>query len=130
MWNPTLALVNYCLFHDSLDQFSFYLDTLTMKDLKILVNELSAVKDKWFDLGVQLNMTPPDLNSIQIQYHNNPSRCLSEMLSQWLSITTPPPTWQTVVDALYCPAISRPLVAQDISKKYCTQSTGSYASYE
>ena len=88
------------------------------------MNELSAVKDKWKDLGVQLNMTPPDLNAIQIQCNNDPGRCLLEMLSQWLSITTPPPTWQTVVDALSSPAVSRHDVANRIKKRYSGENNG------
>ena len=91
-------------------------ESLALKDL---VNELSAVKDKWKDLGVQLNMTPPDLNAIQIQCNNNPSRCLLEMLSQWWEVTSPSPTWQTVVDALSSPAVDRPDVAEKIRKFYC-----------
>ena len=102
----------------------YYSDTLTMEDLKTLVNELFEVRDKWYHLGVQLNMRPSDLKAIRTQYHNDPDDCLLEMLSQWLSITTPPPTWQTVVDALYCPAILKPLLAETISEKFCNQNTG------
>ena len=85
------------------------------------MNELCVVKDKWFDLGVQLNMQPHDLKSIQIQYHNDPSRCLLEMLSKWLSITFPPPTWQTVVDSLSSPAINNKKLAERIKVSYCSQ---------
>ena len=95
-----------------------------MSDIKLLVNELCAVRDKWFELGVQLNLLPSDLNAIQIQFNNDPSRCLLGMLSSWLEVTSPPPTWQNVVDALRSPAVSRPVVAEAISKEYCSQDSG------
>ena len=89
--------------------------------MKDLVNELSAVKDKWKDLGVQLNMTPSDLNSIEIKCSNDPSHCLLEMLSQWWEVTSPSPTWQTVVDALSSPAVGRQIVAEHIRQTYLCQ---------
>ena len=73
--------------------------------MKDLVNELLPVTHEWKHLGVQLNMQVPCLNSIAIKCNNDPSLCLLEMLSQWLDITFPPPTWQTVVDALSSPAL-------------------------
>ena len=95
-----------------------------MSDIKLLVNELCAVRDKWFELGVQLNLLPSDLNVIQMECNNKPSRCLLGMLSLWLKVTSPPPTWQNVVDALCSPAVSRPVVAKAIIKEYCSQDIG------
>ena len=106
--------------------FSYYIDTLALRDL---VNELCVMKDIWSELGVQLNVPEFELRSIQMHHNNNPSRCLQDMLSEWLSITSPPPTWQTVMDALNSKAISRPLVAQKIYMKYCSQDIGIYAFY-
>ena len=66
-------------------------------------------------------MSPSDLNAIQIQCNNDPSRCLLEMLSQWLEVTSPPPSWQTVVDALSSPAVDRQNVAQHVRQTYLCQ---------
>ena len=44
------------------------------------------------------------------------------MLSTWLTITTLP-TWQNVIDALCCAAVERPLVAENIRKRYCSHSS-------
>ena len=91
--------------------------------MKDLVNELLPVTHEWKHLGVQLNMQVPCLNSIAIKCNNDPNLCLLEMLSQWLDITFPPPTWQTVVDALSSPALNRQGLAQKIKLKYCEGST-------
>jgi hypothetical protein len=96
-------------------------DTLTTNDLATLVNELNEVRDKWYHLGVQLNMKTSDLNAIRSQYMNNPDDCLLEMLCVWLTKLPSPPTWQTVVDALSAPAVRRPDVAQRVRQTYLSQ---------
>ena len=97
-------------------------DLLTPDDLATLVNELHEVRDKWYHLGVQLNMKTSDLNAIRSQYLNNPDDCLLEMLSVWLSRTEPsPPSWQRVVDALSSPAVERLDVAEKIRIFYWCQ---------
>ena len=86
------------------------------------MNELHEVRDKWYSLGVQLNMKTSDLDAIQIQYMNNPDNCLLHMLSSWLDkAESSPPSWQRVVDALCCAPINRPLIAEQIRNKYCRQ---------
>ena len=99
-----------------------FTDTLAQEDLATLVNELYEVRAKWFDLGVQLRMSTPDLDAIQTQYQNNPDACLRQMLSDWLTKEVPsPPTWQRVVDALSSPAVDRPAVAQRVRQTYLSQ---------
>ena len=102
----------------------YHSDTLTTDDLATLQNALFEVRDKWYHLGVQLKVPISDLKAIRTQYLNNPDDCLLEMLSCWLSNTTPSPTWQTVVDALCCAAIGRQHVADNIRKQYLNEGTG------
>ena len=97
--------------------------TLSINDLCEIQSELHEVRDKWYHLGVQLKVPVSDLNAIRIQYRNDPDDCLSHMLTRWLSITIPSPTWQTVIDALCTAPIKRLLVAEQIRKKYCDEST-------
>ena len=98
------------------------LDELATEDLSTLVNELQAVRDIWFVLGVQLKVPLADLRCIRADYRDRCSECLLEMLSAWLDITTLP-TWQNVIDALCCAAVERPLVAENIRKRYCSHSS-------
>ena len=86
------------------------------------MNELYEVRAKWYDLGVQLRMTTPDLDAIQTQYQNNPDACLRQMLSDWLTKEVPsPPTWQRVVDALSSSAINKKKLAEKIKVSFCSQ---------
>ena len=99
-------------------------DVLTPDDLATLVNELHEVRDKWYHLGVQLNMKTSDLNAIRSQYMNNPDDCLLEMLSVWLSRTDPsPPSWRRVVDALSSPPIGKQSAAERLRQIYCKPPT-------
>ena len=99
--------------------YVFHTDSLTSGDLGTLVNELHEVRDKWYHLGLQLNMKTSDLKAIRSQYMNKPDDCLLEMLSVWLSRTDPsPPSWQRVVDALSSPAVDRPDVAEHVRQVY------------
>ena len=104
--------------------FTSHTDTLSTDDLATLQNALFEVRDKWYHLGVQLKVPISDLKAIRTQYLNNPDDCLLEMLSCWLSNTTPSPTWQTVVDALCCAAIGRQQVADNIRRQYLNENTG------
>ena len=111
----------------SLVTFFVYLfaDTLSLdNDLGTLQSELHEARDKWYNLGVQLKVPVSDLRAIQtkFKYSNDPEDCLREMLTRWLSITIiPPPTWQTVMDALCSTPVDRPLIAELIRNKYCSQ---------
>ena len=104
-----------------------FADPLTSNDLAILVNELHEVRDKWYHLGVQLKVQLHDLDAFQTQYNNNPDKCLLKMLSHWLTMTPPPPTWQRVVDALNSPSIGKPLIADKIRRTYCTDDVGTFS---
>ena len=114
--------------HDSI-LLCYYIQctgSLTTADLATLQNALYEVRDVWYHLGVQLNVPLSDLRAIKAEYRDKPGDCLLEMLSVWLSITTPSPTWQTVVDALCCPAIGIQKVAENIQRTYCKQDRGTH----
>ena len=87
-------------------------------DLKSLHSELHLVADKWYSLGVQLQVPIEALKCIQRE--NLPmTECLLEMLTVWLKCTTPPPTWNTLTEALESPPVEERLLAQKLRDKYC-----------
>ena len=138
MWKGIQALVRgmmelshivMIVMKPSLVTFFVYLfaDTLSLdNDLGTLQSELHGARDKWYHLGVQLKVPVSDLRAIQtkFKFSNDPEDCLLEILTRWLSITIiPPPTWQTVVDALCSAPVDRPLIAEQIRNKYCSQNS-------
>ena len=87
-------------------------------DLKSLHSELHLVADKWYSLGVQLQVPIETLKCIRRE--NLPmTECLLEMLTAWLKCTTPPPTWNILTEALESPPVGEILLAQQLRDKYC-----------
>ena len=92
-------------------------------DLKSLHCELHLVSDKWFPLGVQLQVPIEALRSIR--WENLPmTERLLEMLTVWLECTNPPPTWNMLTEALESSPVGERLLAQQLRDKYCPQNEG------
>ena len=87
-------------------------------DLKSLHCELHPVSDKWFSLGVKLQVPIEALKCIKTE-HCQTSRRLLEMLTVWLKCTNPPPTWTILTEALKSPPVGERLLAQQLRDKYC-----------
>ena len=92
-------------------------------DLKSLHCELHPVSDKWFPLGVQLQVPIETLRSIRRENLPMTERLL-EMLTVWLKCTNPPPTWNILTEALESPPMGERLLAQQLRDKYCPQTEG------
>ena len=95
-------------------------------DLKSLHCELHSVCDKWFSLGVQLQVPIETLKSIRRENLPMTERLL-EMLTVWLKCTNPPPTWNILTEALESPPVGEKLLAQQLRDKYCPQTEGEVA---
>ena len=92
---------------------------LTKKDLKTVRSEVYSVAVKWYDLGLELGISPDDLDVIKVAQKNMPTNCLLEVLKQWLSGVDPFPTWKALVTALCSPAIGEQQIAQALDSHYC-----------
>ncbi|XP_019858845.1 PREDICTED: uncharacterized protein LOC109587067 [Amphimedon queenslandica] len=61
---------------------------------------------RWFDFGLNLGLLHPTLEAIESAHRGNPSRCLMECLTKWLTkaddnvTTVGPIIWQTLANAL------------------------------
>ena len=92
-------------------------------DLKSLHCVLHPVSDKWFSLGVQLQVPIDTLRCIRRENLPMTERLL-EMLTVWLKCTNPPPTWNILTDALESPPVGERLLAQQLRDKYSPQTEG------
>ena len=95
-------------------------------DLKSLHCELHPVSDKWFSLGVQLQVPIETLKYIEAEHYQT-SRRLLEMLTVWLKGTNPTPTWTILTEALESAPVGEKLLAQQLRDKYCPQNEGGFA---
>ena len=92
----------------------FASDLLDESDLDLLTQELTAVKQKWYEIGVDLEN---EMNNIRRQY-SDPDVCLRESLKVELQHSYPT-TWRNIVDALRSPGVAESQLSDQLEAKYC-----------
>lgn len=55
---------------------------------------------KWYDLGLELDISDVELDVIAKKFNSDPDVCLREMLKVWLRFVNNPPTWKMIANAL------------------------------
>ena len=88
---------------------------LEKSDLELLTQELSGVKQKWYEIGVDLGLQNK-VTEIHHQYFD-PDVCLRETLKAELQHSDPT-TWRNIVDALRS-HVGEPELADQLEAKYC-----------
>ena len=75
---------------------------LKLDDLVEVKRFLFNVKEKWYNIGLNLKVKLADLNQIRDQHINDKDydACLREMLQKWLKQFPNKPTWGRLADAL------------------------------
>ena len=87
---------------------------LEESDLDLLTQELTGVKRKWYEIGVDLGLKN-EVNKIR---HPDPDVCLKETLRAELQ-DSDPTTWRNIVDALRSPDVRESELADQLEAKYC-----------
>ena len=72
---------------------------LGITSLKHIKKILFPVRDKWYDIGLELNVHPDTLDSIREKYPDSKDS-LTEMLKVWLKTSKPLPTVEALKEAL------------------------------
>ena len=99
----------------------FHTVNLGPDDLRCVRSAIYSVRSKWYDIGVELNISVERLNVIRRDYQNC-ADCLREMLVVWLSRTSPPPSWSGLVEALSIVPVGEKRLAEEIHTQYCVPS--------
>ena len=58
------------------------------------------MREKWFDIGVDLEIDADILEKIRDKYHNEPAACLTNMIREWLKSVDRPATWTSLAFVL------------------------------
>ena len=87
-------------------------------DLKTVRAALWDARCKWYDIGVELDLDTATLDSINTTHCKQVEDCFREVLSKWLEVATPCPSWKALVKALRSPAVDFPQVASKIESKH------------
>ena len=72
---------------------------LTVGDLKAVQDLVWPARSKWFYIGVQLGIDLGTLEAIKKDHHSS-EECFTAMLTTWLRMNDPVPSWRALVNAL------------------------------
>ena len=75
-------------------------------------------RDKWYNIGIQLDMAVVDLEVIRRDQNATTDECMTEMLIKWLRNACNPPTWNCIVNALRSPTVNLMHMAETIEHNH------------
>ena len=87
---------------------------LTINDLRIVQSALWEARPKWYNLGLQLDITADDLDVIKGKNLQNADECLTDLFKKWLRRVDPQPTWEAIEKALLSPTVNLSQLATKI----------------
>ena len=70
-------------------------------------------------MGIQLNLTPSDLDGIEHRRGGNTLDCYSDVFEKWIQAGDSV-TWRTIIRALKSPILKNNDLAERIETKYCS----------
>ena len=79
-----------------------------------LLNKVAArARDKWRNMGLQLNIPMDQLNSMTA---TDPISCYADIFNWWQRNGSPPYTWATIIDALRAPIVGEVQLAHELEE--------------
>ena len=86
-------------------------------NLPKLLNLLVDASPEWMDLGLQLGVNQTTLRAIRQDNHHVTKHCFTDMLSEWLKMIDPLPSWEGLFAALEQPSVGRKDLVEVIKKE-------------
>ena len=83
----------------------------------VVLNYLVEIKRKWFDVSIQLDIDPEELEKhlLNDKYTNN--NRLRKVLLDWLLGEEPVPTWRSLCATLQTPSVNETRLASVIERE-------------
>ncbi len=92
---------------------------LVSANLSKVLDLLISASIKWFVLGLQLGVSESHLKVIEQDHRiDGIEVCLRKMISLWLSMINPRPSWEGLVAALEKPSVGMFVLAKGIREEY------------
>ena len=85
-------------------------------EFRDLLNTLLPKSARWNLIGIQLGLSPDDLDIIEANFVDVEDR-LRKVLQKWFN-SNPNQTWKDVITALKIPALGEFKLAQEIEEKF------------
>lgn len=87
------------------------------ENLSEVLHLVLDVASKWYELGLQLGVKESNLKNIEHDYGGSGVQtCLREMLSVWLKMIDPRPSWERLVSSICHQTVGNPALAEKIGK--------------
>ena len=108
-------------------------DQLFSMGIKDLMHHLKDVVERWYELGVQLDVPISKLNEIRCNNSSDVYQCKLLMLQEWQRRPTLNPSWFTLVDALR--KMEENVIANQIAEQFselythCCHQSGLYTCF-
>jgi hypothetical protein len=87
---------------------------LSINDLRDVLRAVWEARVKWFNIGLELGVSPGTLNAIKKNNSQDPDNCLTAMLEYWLNNGEPKPSWAAVANALKSPIVGYAQLAEEL----------------
>ena len=81
--------------------------------MKDVVSLLMSIKDKWFIIGVSLEVNPGELNSLKMS-NNSTEMNLSIVINKWLEEKSNKATWKALLNEVEGPIVKNHEIGDDI----------------
>ena len=86
-----------------------------MDDLAFVLRAVWEARAKWYNIGLELGLTPGTLDAIKLANQDDPDRCIRETLKTWLS-QSEHPTWSDLARALRVSPVGHGKLAEELLK--------------
>ena len=77
---------------------------LNIKNLRMVQRAAWDARAKWYNIGLELDIDPGTLDTIKRDNDNSDDR-FRAMLTTWLKMVNPKPTWEALAEALRSPTV-------------------------
>ena len=94
--------------------FAVDLESKNLRKLRALIYEACP---QWYDLGMELRVETVTLDVIKSDNKNDTKACFREMLSEWLKMIDPCPSWKELIAALKQPCIGHRKLADKVREE-------------
>ena len=84
--------------------------------IKDLMHHLKDIVERWYQLGVQLDVPISKLNEVRCNNSSDVYQCKLLMLQEWQRRSTLKPSWCTLVDALH--KMEENVIANKIAQQF------------
>ena len=102
--------------------FDFICITFTVDlvsgNLSKVQNLIWDARLQWFNLGLALEVNEIELGVIEENNRSKVEECFRNMLSKWLKMVEPRPTWEGLIAALKQPSVRHKKLARELKVKF------------